>query len=497
MNDISGKPVSNRKTVQDYIDEIPVWPDGTQLASLPMTGMQWRIWGLAIAGKFFEGLVVIGLIGLALPLISHSFALATWEKSIISSITLFGILVGATVLGHMADTFGRKTMFIAEMVLFTVFLAALTFAQNFAWLATCLFGIGVALGCDYPTAHMVISESVPSRGRGGLVLGAFAFQAVGAICGAALGYGILSFYPQIDAWRWMFAAPILPAIAVVSGRFFICDSAHWLVSRGRLKEAEAETHKLLKREPQYPKIVELHDPHVSVDGVRSEPKTHIGVLFDKSHRRATLLACVPWFLQDLSTYGIGIFTPVILAATIGTAGAVTDVPGIVHKVVLSAKGTMMLDVLLVVGILAAILLVEKAGRIKLQVFGFIGCAVGLGLAALSMVGGGHNMPLLFTGFMLFNFMTNIGPNAQTYLLAGEVFPTAIRGYGAGFAASVAKIGAVATAFGFPILLKAIGTPTLLILLIISSLLGAVATWIFRVETRGVLKDGSERVQPQV
>jgi putative MFS transporter len=328
------------------------------------------------------------------------------------------------------------------------------------------------------------------------VLSAFAFQAVGAICGAGLGFIILSFYPQLDAWRWMFAAAILPAIAVVSGRFFVCDSAHWLVSRGRLKEAEAAAHKLLKREPQYPKIVELRDPHETAHGEREAPERHFAVLFDAAHRRATLLASVPWFLQDLSTYGIGIFTPVILAATIGTAGAASDVPSIVHKVLLSAQGTAMLDVLLIVGIVAAILLVERAGRIKLQIFGFIGCAVGLGLAALSLVGG-HNMPLLFAGFMLFNFMTNLGPNAQTYLLAGEVFPTAIRGYGAGFAASFAKIGAVATAFLFPILLKDIGTQALLFGLIIASLLGAVATWAFRIETRGVLKDVAERVSPQV
>ena len=59
--------------------------------------------------------------------------------------------------------------------------------------------------------------------------------------------------------------------------------------------------------------------------------------------------------------------------------------------------------------------------------------------------------------MLFNFMTNLGPNAQTYLLAGEVFPTEVRGMGAGFAAAFAKIGAVATAFLFPILLAGIGT----------------------------------------
>jgi putative MFS transporter len=498
MNEISSNPasaISNRRTVQDYIDEIPTWPDGTQVASLPMTGMQWRIWGLAIAGKFFEGLVVF-MTGVALPLIKVTFGLHATQLSFVTAASLFGILIGATVLGRMADVFGRKTMFIAEMVLFTIFLIALTLAQSFLMLVVCLFGIGLALGCDYPTAHMVISEAVPSRGRGGLVLSAFAFQAVGAICGAGLGFIILSFYPQLDAWRWMFAAAILPAIAVISGRFFICDSAQWLVSRGRIKEAEAETHKLLKREPQYPKTVELHDPHVAEHGQREAPKGHMSVLFDKDHRRATFLASIPWFLQDLSTYGIGIFTPVILALTIGAAGVTTDVPSLIHKVLLSAKGTAMLDVLLILGILAAILLVERAGRIRLQIIGFFGCAAGLGLAALSLVGGGTDMPLLFAGFMLFNFMTNMGPNAQTYLLAGEVFPTAIRGYGAGFAASFAKIGAVATAFLFPILLKAIGTQALLIGLIVASLLGAAATWAFRIETRGVLKD-IPHTSPQV
>jgi putative MFS transporter len=87
--------------------------------------------------------------------------------------------------------------------------------------------------------------------------------------------------------------------------------------------------------------------------------------------------------------------------------------------------------------------------------------------------------------MLFNFMTNIGPNAQTYLLAGEVFPTEIRGVGAGFAAAIGKIGAVSTAFLFPILLVSIGTSALLYILVATSLLGAVVTWIYRIETNGV------------
>src|SRR6202012_924206 len=127
--------------------------------------------------------------------------------------------------------------------------------------------------------------------------------------------------------------------------------------------------------------------------------------------------------------------------------------------------------------------------IRLQIIGFIGCAVGLLIASLSVDFTGHlKITLIFAGFMLFDFMTNLGPNAQTYLLAGEVFPTSIRGAGAGFAAAFAKIGAVATAFLFPILLAVVGTRFLLYGLVVASVLGAVVTWFFRIETAGVNLD---------
>jgi putative MFS transporter len=157
--------------------------------------------------------------------------------------------------------------------------------------------------------------------------------------------------------------------------------------------------------------------------------------------------------------------------------------------ILAARGAAMITVLLIVGIAFAVFLADKVGRIRLQVFGFYGCALGLLLASLSVdFTGSLKIPLIFAGFMLFNFMTNLGPNAQTYLLAGEVFPTAIRGKGAGFAAAFAKIGAVATAFLFPILLVSIGTRWLLYGLIVSSVLGAIVTSVYQIETTGVNLD---------
>ena len=77
---------------------------------------------------------------------------------------------------------------------------------------------------------------------------------------------------------------------------------------------------------------------------------------------------------------------------------------------------------------------------RLAAADFLGCAVGLGVASLSIdAAGSTKLYLIMAGVMLFNFMTNIGPNAQTYLLAGEVFPTEVRGMGAGFAAMIGSI----------------------------------------------------------
>ncbi|MBN3849805.1 MULTISPECIES: MFS transporter [Burkholderiaceae] len=475
------------KSVQDYIDECPIWPDGTRLTSTPMTAMQWRIWSLAAAGKFFEGFVVF-MTGVALPLISREFGIGAAQNGLVSAASLVGILVGALALGGMSDYFGRKRMFIIEMILFCVFLVLLTVCANFISLVVCLFGLGVALGCDYPTAHMIISESIPSASRGKLVLGAFGFQALGALGGTAVGYLVLSILPTIEAWRWMYATAIIPAVIVTLGRFFITESPSWLHVRGDVEEAEQAARRLLDRQPQYPTHIELPREAESAES-HGDSKSFL-TLFSKQNLRATIFSSAPWFLQDLGTYGIGIFTPTILAIALGSKpDHVRSISDLIMNDILAAKGAALTTTLLIVGILFAVMLADKVGRVKLQVFGFIGCAAGLFVAALSgSFDGNTKTTLIFAGFMLFNFMTNIGPNAQTYLLAGEVFPTRIRGAGAGFAAAVGKVGAIMTAFLFPILLATIGTSTLLYCLVVTSLFGAVVTWIFRIETTGVNLD---------
>ena len=467
-----------KRSVQAYIEEVPSWDGGTRLAGPPLSGMQWLVWSLATAGKFFEGLIVF-MSGIALPLIAEEFSMTSTDKGLVTAATLAGILIGALALGGLADRFGRKPVFIGEMVLLAMALVAAAFSPSTHTLVAALFVIGLALGADYPTAHLVISESIPAAVRGRLVLGAFSFQALGAVLGTAIAAVVLGSKPELGTWRIFYLIPVVPVLLVVWGRLFLPESSHWLVIKGDIKKAEKQLRKLLGR-----KDVELLDLEIAEEG-HIERSSDWSQLFQGKLQRATILASVPWFLQDLSTYGIGIFTPVIIAAAFGAEAKEHTVAAIIHNDLLGARGTALVDLGFLVGIAFAIALADRWGRIPLQILGFVGCAVGLIIAALGNLNGHSNLVVIVIGFVLFQFMTNLGPNAQTYLLAGEVFPTRVRGLGAGLAAATGKVGAVLTAFFFPTLLADWGTARLLPVLAITSLVGAAITWIYRIETTGV------------
>ena len=103
-------------------------------------------------------------------------------------------------------------VFIAEMGLLLLGLLLAGLSPNAVWLIGGLLIVGLALGADYPTAHLVIAESCPARLRGRLVLGAFSFQALGVVSGTALVALVLRLAPQLDAWRLFYLMPILPVL---------------------------------------------------------------------------------------------------------------------------------------------------------------------------------------------------------------------------------------------------------------------------------------------
>jgi len=387
----------------------------------PLNRLQWLGWGLAAAGKLLEGLIVfIG--GMALPALSERFGLSPLAQGAFAAASLLGILVGSLALGWLADRIGRRWLFSAELLVLALGLLGAALSPSAPLVLVSLLVVGIALGADYPLAHLVITESVPAGQRGRLVLAAFGCQALGAVLGMAGAAWLLA--PRLEplSWRWLYGLPLLPVLLLALARWRLPESGPWLESRGQDREPGG-----------------------------------LGPLFAPPLRRALALAALPWFLQDLTTYGVGLYLPQLLHGSRALAAWV--------------------ELAFLAGMVAAIALVDRWGRIPLQIIGFLGCAAGLLLAARADL-----RAQLVVGLLLVQFMTNLGPNAQTYLLAGELFPTALRGRGAGLAAAVGKLGAIAAALAMPVLLQRWGPGPLLPLLAVTSLLGAALTWGLRLDT---------------
>ena len=114
----------------------------------------------------------------------------------------------------------------------------------------------------------------------------------------------------------------------------------------------------------------------------------------------------------------------------------------------------------------------------------IGLAL-LGVAGFSIETGlAPNLLLIFAGFAIFNILMNMGPNACTFILPAELFPTEVRASAHGFSAACAKTGAAIGIFFLPILKASAGISITLSILAAISFLGFITTLIFRVETKG-------------
>src|SRR5262249_31906519 len=155
------------------------------------------------------------------------------------------------------------------------------------------------------------------------------------------------------AWRWMLAFGVLPAVVVVLMRDGLPESVRWHLARGHYEKASHAASQLL-------------ETPITLNAENSPPPADAGVglrsLFTPKYIRRTISASVPWFLQDISTYGIGIFTPTIMGAlALGTATS------FIAKDIGATEGAAAVDVLLIVGFMLAIILVHYVSRITLQI----------------------------------------------------------------------------------------------------------------------------------
>ena len=414
----------------------------------------------------------IFVLGVAMPMVIAEFHIQPDVVGVIGASLVFGAVIGAGVGGPMADHLGRKKLMLADMIIIGAGASISALARGPIMLFIGQLLVGTGVGIDFPVSSSYVSEILPKRSRARMMVATIACQSVGMLAAAAITLVLLR-GGSTQAWRLFLATEGAVALLFFVLRLPAPESPHWLMSRGKFAKAAEAFIRIIPEQREA--VLRLTGDHEKLAAPVPHVTGGLSILFSRRYRARTALVTIPWFLMDIATYGVGLFTPTILGA-IEIFGRTRGIDA--HDFAL-AKGSALIDLFLLFGFLFGVWMVPRFGRIRMQAVGFAGMAAGMFmlLVAVGLTNSNLHIPLVFAGFILFNLLMNAGPNSTTFTLAPILFPTQLRGTAGGFAAGVAKLGATLGVFLLPILKEKFGVPSVLGIVSAVSLLGLVVTFI--------------------
>jgi len=163
---------------------------------------------------------------------------SSWELGLLISSVYIGAAVGAPLMGWIGDAYGRRTALIIAMLWLSIvsFCAAVSF--NNAMLVASRLAAGLSLGAYPPLMFALLTDILPPRRRGALIVTATAIGYVGPTAFIFFVRFLSSSPPfGIDAWRWGFLLAGLGAALSAAAFWCLPESPRWLIAKGHLARA--------------------------------------------------------------------------------------------------------------------------------------------------------------------------------------------------------------------------------------------------------------------
>lgn len=396
-----------------------------------LSGFHWRLTIFSSGGPFLDG-YILAIIGIALVQINEQWHPGEVWLGLIGASALIGVFIGGIVFGYLTDRIGRRLMYMVDLGLVVILSIAQFFVTDIVQLFILRLAIGVVVGADYPISTALVIEFVPHKWRAKLVGGLNAMWFVGATIASFVGVALLA---VPDGWRWMLASSAIPAIIVMIGRLKIPESPRWLMSKGRLQEAQEVLRTIL-------------GPTASLDDLAEpEQKTSIRVLFQSGYMKRIVFVSIFWTCTVVTLFAIYAFGPQILELLHLTEGNSSTI------------GYGLINVFFLVGNIVALIVIDRMGRRQVLIWGFFISGLGLLFLGVFPAAPVFAIAIAFAVYAIFNG----GPSILEWIYPNELFPTEVRATAVGLCTGTSRIGAAIGTWVTPLALVHIGIgPTMLI-----------------------------------
>ncbi|MFC6650646.1 MULTISPECIES: MFS transporter [Paenibacillus] len=372
----------------------------------------------------------VGMISFVVAALAKEWSLGPEKIGYLTSINSVGMAVGAAAAGILADRFGRKSVLLWTLLIFSIASGLSAFAAGYAVLCVLRFIAGFGLGGELPVASTLVSESMPVKERGRAVVLLESFWALGWILSALIAYFVIPDY----GWRIAFAIGAVPALYALYLRRAIDDSP---------KFAE------IKKAPPVPL------------------RKRVAAVWSAEYRRSTIMLWILWFTVVFSYYGMFLWLPTVMV-----------LKG--FSLVKSFEYVLIMTLAQLPGYFTAAYFIEKYGRKFVLVIYLLLTAV-----SAAWFGNSTTEGMLMAAGICLSFF-NLGAWGGMYAYTPELYPTKIRSTGVGLATSFGRIGGIIAPTLVGLMVgKAVGIGSIFMIFFVTIVIGALAVLFLGKETKGL------------
>ncbi len=407
----------------------------------------------------------VQIIGSVIPGIQSEFGLDGFQAVFINIVWFVGLALGAVGFGYLADRMGRRKLFVATLIMYSLAAVATAAAPNYWVFIFFRFITALGVGGEYAAVTSAIAEFTPARSRGrsnGLVM---SFWAIGGILASLVSIVVISTFGL--SWRYAMLFGVISAAYGLIARRLIPESPRWLASQGKLEEADRVVTS----------ITGVSSPDgYQMDGPPRSTRSALGELW-ANHRPKLYFGMALDFSEAAGYYGL--FTAMAIFVFSSKTGAVPIGDDVLPYYFLIANIGALFGGLLVSWSLDAV------GRRPTVTFSYAAAAASMLLCAAAASTGSPMLVLIAFTVAAF-FATCAWVSA--YPTFSEIFPTSLRATGIGASVAVGRMGAVIGQIVLAEIAILFNVTTVFVVLGLFWLIGSVAGivwWVRGVEARGV------------
>ena len=331
-----------------------------------------------------------------------------FHGTFITSMALWGTVIGALFGGVPCDRFGRRrTLFWIGIFYLLSALGSALAPNPYLFSASRLIG-GLGVGASSVAVPVYIAEITPASDRG--KLGAlYQFNIVFGILVAYISNYLIGLYFGEAAWRWMLGVETIPAAIFCAFVLGVPESPRWLVLR---RQKNSEARELLQKLNPGEQVEEI------LTAIKKSVREEIPLskFLSGSFRFPILLAFLVAFFNQMSGVNFVLYY----------APRIFERAGIEAEAVLGAS--VPIGVVNLLFTLLGMYLIDNFGRKKLLYvgsFGYIASLSGVSWAFFS----GAQGAIVVIFVCAFIAAHAVGQGAVIWVFISEIFPNAVRDYG--------------------------------------------------------------------